>query len=44
MIVGLVKSDEATFINDNNITREPIHKRFEHGISYLPQDPLYLET
>ena len=40
MIVGLVKSDEGSIhINDNNITREPIHRRFEHGISYLPQEP-----
>tara|TARA_B100000035_G_C21035506_1_gene570706 strand:+ start:3261 stop:3986 length:726 start_codon:yes stop_codon:yes gene_type:complete len=40
MIVGLVKSDKgAIHINDKNITDEPIHKRFEHGISYLPQEP-----
>ncbi len=40
MIVGLVKSDEGSIhINDQNITFEPIHKRFEHGISYLPQEP-----
>ena len=40
MIVGLVKSDEGTIhINDENITFEPIHKRFEQGISYLPQEP-----
>ena len=40
MIVGLVKSDEGSIhINDKNITFEPIHKRFEQGISYLPQEP-----
>ena len=40
MIVGLVKSDEGSIhINDENITFEPIHKRFEQGISYLPQEP-----
>ena len=40
MIVGLLKSDEGSIhINDHNITREPIHKRFEQGISYLPQEP-----
>ena len=40
MIVGLVKSDEGSIhIDDENITLEPIHKRFEQGISYLPQEP-----
>ena len=40
MIVGLIKSDEGNIvINNHDITREPIHKRFEYGISYLPQEP-----
>lgn len=40
MIVGLIKSDQGRIhINDKNITLDPIHKRFEHGISYLPQEP-----
>ena len=40
MIVGLLKSDEGSiYINNQNITYEPIHKRFEQGISYLPQEP-----
>ena len=40
MIVGLLKSDEGSIdINDQNRTYEPIHKRFEQGISYLPQEP-----
>ena len=40
MIVGLIKSDQgAIHINGKNITLDPIHRRFEHGISYLPQEP-----
>ena len=40
MIVGLIKSDSGSIaINDIDITSTPIHKRFEHGISYLPQEP-----
>ena len=40
MIVGLGKSDEGSIhINDENITLEPIHNRFEQGISYLQQEP-----
>ena len=40
MIVGLIKSDEGSIhINNQNITCEPIHRRFEQGISYLPQEP-----
>ena len=40
MIVGLIKSDQGNIhINEKNITLDPIHRRFEHGISYLPQEP-----
>ena len=40
MIVGLIKSDlGAIIIDDVDITLMPIHKRFEYGISYLPQEP-----
>ena len=40
MIVGLIKSDSGSIvINDIDITSTPIHRRFEHGISYLPQEP-----
>ena len=40
MIVGLIKSDSGSIaINDIDITSTPMHKRFEHGISYLPQEP-----
>ena len=40
MIVGLIKSDLGSIvIDDVDITLMPIHKRFEYGISYLPQEP-----
>ena len=40
MIVGLIKSDLGSIlIDDIDITLVPIHKRFEYGISYLPQEP-----
>ena len=40
MIVGLIKSDLGSIIIDDiDITLMPIHKRFEYGISYLPQEP-----
>lgn len=40
MIVGLIKSDFGSIIIDDvDITLVPIHKRFEYGISYLPQEP-----
>ena len=40
MIVGLIKSDMGSIIIDEiDITLMPMHKRFEHGISYLPQEP-----
>ena len=40
MIVGLIKADSGSIgINDIDITSIPIHKRFEYGISYLPQEP-----
>ena len=40
MIVGLIKSDLGSIvIDDIDITLMPIHKRFEYGISYLPQEP-----
>ncbi len=40
MIVGLIKSDSGSIvIDDIDITMTPIHKRFEYGISYLPQEP-----
>tara|TARA_Y100000389_G_scaffold85549_1_gene82280 strand:+ start:225 stop:965 length:741 start_codon:yes stop_codon:yes gene_type:complete len=40
MIVGLIKSDFGSIVlDDSDITSVPIHKRFECGISYLPQEP-----
>jgi lipopolysaccharide export system ATP-binding protein len=40
MAVGLIKADSGKILIDNmDITLSPIHKRFEHGISYLPQEP-----
>ena len=40
MIVGLIKSDLGSIIIDDvDITLMHIHKRFEYGISYLPQEP-----
>ena len=40
MIVGLIKLDSGSIlIDDIDITSIPIHKRFEYGISYLPQEP-----
>ena len=40
MAVGLIKTDSGKILLDNmDITFSPIHKRFEHGISYLPQEP-----
>ena len=40
MIVGLIKSDSGSIVIDYiDITSTPIHKRFEYGISYLPQEP-----
>lgn len=39
MIVGLIKPDEGKiFLNDADITREPIYKRARRGIGYLAQE------
>ena len=38
MIVGLVRPDTGrVLINDEDITRIPMHERAKRGISYLPQ-------
>ena len=35
MIVGLIKADSGKIIiDDEDITQEPTHNRFKHGISY----------
>ncbi len=39
MIVGLVKPDEGKVYHDEaDITREPMYKRAQRGIGYLPQE------
>jgi lipopolysaccharide export system ATP-binding protein len=39
MIVGLVKPDEGrVFLDQEEITREPMYKRAQKGIGYLPQE------
>jgi lipopolysaccharide export system ATP-binding protein len=40
MTVGLVKPNAGDiFLDDRNITAEPMYKRAKMGISYLPQEP-----
>lgn len=40
MIVGLIKPNEGQiFLEDMDITREPMFKRAQQGITYLPQEP-----
>lgn len=40
MIVGLIKPNEGQiFMEDMEITREPMFKRAQQGITYLPQEP-----
>jgi lipopolysaccharide export system ATP-binding protein len=40
MIVGLIAADHGNILLDqNNLTKTPIHKRAKQGISYLPQEP-----
>lgn len=39
MIVGLVKPDSGkVFLNDKDITAQPMYKRAQMGIGYLPQE------
>ncbi|MGI2260547.1 LPS export ABC transporter ATP-binding protein [Shewanella sp. GXUN23E] len=39
MVVGLVKSDKgAIYINDEDLTLDPMHMRARKGIGYLPQE------
>jgi len=39
MIVGLVPCDEGTiFLDDDNLTRQPMHRRARKGLGYLPQE------
>jgi lipopolysaccharide export system ATP-binding protein len=40
MIVGLIKPNEGKiFLEDTDITGEPMYKRAQKGITYLPQEP-----
>ena len=40
MVVGLTKPDDGlVFLNDEDITNFPMHKRAIKGVSYLPQEP-----
>jgi lipopolysaccharide export system ATP-binding protein len=39
MVVGLIQPDSGdVFLNDVNITRQPMYKRAQMGIGYLPQE------
>jgi lipopolysaccharide export system ATP-binding protein len=39
MVVGLIRPDEGNvFLNDEDITRQPMYKRAQMGIGYLPQE------
>jgi len=40
MVVGLTRPDNGqVFLNDEDITNFPMHKRAIKGVSYLPQEP-----
>ena len=40
MVVGLTRPDNGqVFLNDEDITNFPMHKRAKKGVSYLPQEP-----
>ncbi len=39
MTVGLIKPNKGkVFLNDTDVTKDPIHVRAKHGIGYLPQE------
>jgi len=39
MIVGLIKAERGSIhINDQELTRSPMHVRAQNGVGYLPQD------
>ncbi len=39
MIVGLIQTDSGSIhLNDNDITRLPMHARAQQGVGYLPQE------
>lgn len=40
MIVGLIRPNEGKiFLDETDITNEPVYKRAQRGIGYLPQEP-----
>ncbi len=40
MVVGLTRPDDGqVFLNDEDITKFPMHQRAKKGLSYLPQEP-----
>lgn len=40
MVVGLIKCDAGEiFLDEQNITRFPMHRRAQLGVGYLPQEP-----
>ncbi len=40
MIVGLIRPNEGrVYLDDLDITHEPVYKRAQRGIGYLPQEP-----
>ncbi len=45
MMVGLIRPDSGgVFINGNEVTTQPIHRRAAHGLAYLPQDASIFRT
>ena len=39
MVVGLIRPDEGkVFLDDDDITRQPMYKRAQMGLGYLPQE------
>lgn len=45
MTVGLIRPNEGkVFINDTDITDDPVYKRAQAGIGYLPQEPSVFRT
>ncbi len=45
MVVGLVKPNEGKiFLNEQDITAEPMYRRAQLGVGYLPQEPSVFRT
>jgi lipopolysaccharide export system ATP-binding protein len=45
MVVGLIKPDHgAVFLNETDITRQPMYKRAQMGLGYLPQEASVFRT